>query len=152
MEARIRRILVPVHGDSTSDEPVLGLAGILGKRDRAEIVILYVIEVPRTLPIDADLGAEVERGEEALEKLEHVAERMGCHVETDVLQAREAGPAIVGEALERQVDVIVMAVPNTERFGAFSVETRALYVLQNAPCRVVLQRDPLNAPRAAKNP
>jgi nucleotide-binding universal stress UspA family protein len=64
-------------------------------------------------------------------------------VHTDLLQAREAGPAIVSEAVERQAELIVLGVPYKEKFGGFTVEPRALYVLDHAPCRVLLVREPL---------
>ena len=143
-EAKAKRILVPVEGAST-DQESLRLACLQAKRDRAEIVMLYVIEVRRNLPIDADVGDELERGEHVLEDLLQHAQHMGCRVQTDLLQAREAGPAIVGEAVERQIDLIAMGVPYREKFGAFQPEPRALYVLEHAPCRVCLVREPLKS-------
>ncbi|MGE5140848.1 MAG: universal stress protein, partial [Rudaea sp.] len=104
---------------------------------------LYVIEVRRNLPIDADVGDELERGERVLEELVRLSQQWGCHVETDLVQAREAGPAIVGEVVERHVDLVVMGVPYKEKFGTFQTEPRALFVLEHAPCKVCLVRDPL---------
>jgi nucleotide-binding universal stress UspA family protein len=149
-ESKVKRILVPVQGAST-DEESLGLAAAFAKRERAEILVLYVIEVKRALPLDADIAPELARSEDVLEKLQHVAERLGLRVQSDVLQAREAGSAIVNEAVERNIDLVVMGVPYQERFGDFTVGARALYVLDHAPCRVVLVREPLKhqLPRTA---
>lgn len=141
-EAKTKRILVPVEGMRT-DEESLRVACAQAKRDRSEIVVLYVIEVRRTLPIDADVGKELEQGERVLDELQRLAQQWGCRVQTDLLQAREAGLAIVNEAVERQADLIAMGVPYKEKFGAFQVEPRALYVLDHAPCRVCLVREPL---------
>ncbi len=141
-EAKIKRILVPVEGAPTDAESVR-LACFQAKRDRSEVVMLYVIEVRRQLPIDADVGPELARGESVLDDLERAAHQWGCRVQTDLLQAREAGPAIVSEAVERQADLIVMGVPYKEKFGGFSMEPRALYVLDHAPCRVTILREPL---------
>ncbi len=141
-ESKVKRILVPVEGANTDHDSVR-VACLQTKRERAEILLLYVIEVRRTLPIDADLGPDLAQGERVLEDLQHLAQPLGCRVQTDLLQAREAGPAIVSEAIENQAELIVMGVPYKEKFGAFVVEPRALYVLQHAPCRVVLVREPL---------
>ncbi len=141
-EAKTKRILVPVEGART-DEESLRLACVQAKRDHSEIVMLYVIEVRRTLPIDADVGPDLARGENVLEELQRLAQQWNCRVQTDLLQAREAGPAIVSEAVERQVELIIMGVPYKEKFGGFTVEPRALYVLDHAPCRVLLVREPL---------
>lgn len=144
-EAKSKRILVPVEGAQT-DEESLKIACAQAKRDRAEVLLLYVIEVRRALPIDADVGSELEEGERVLEELQKMAQVWGCRVQTDLLQAREAGSAIVNEAVERQVDLIAMGVPYKEKFGDFKVESRALYVLDHAPCRVCLVRAPLKNP------
>jgi nucleotide-binding universal stress UspA family protein len=141
-EVKTKRILVPVEGMHT-DEESLRVACAQAKRDHAEIVVLYVIEVRRSMAIDADVGTELERGERVLEELQQLARQLGCRVQTDLLQAREAGSAIVNEAVERQVDLIAMGVPYREKFGGFKVEARALYVLDHAPCRVCLVREPL---------
>lgn len=140
-EVKAKRILVPVEGAHT-DEESLRIACTQAKRDRAEIIVLYVIEVRPALAIDADVGAELERGERVLQELQQRARQWGCRVQTDLLQAREAGSAIVNEAVERQIDMIAMGVPYKEKFGEFKVEPRALYVLDHARCRVCLVREP----------
>ena len=61
-----------------------------------------------------------------------------CEVETDVLQAREIGPAIIDEAVERGVDVILMGIKYKKSFGQFSLGNVVPYVLKNSPCPVIL--------------
>ncbi len=58
-----------------------------------------------------------------------------------MLQAREAGPAIVDEASEEEVDLILMGLAYKKRFGEFSLGTAAPYILQHAPCPVLLLRE-----------
>ena len=84
-EAKTKRILVPVEG-AHIDEESLRIACGQAKRDRAEIIVLYVIEVRPSLAIDADVGAELERGERVLEELQKLAQQWGCRVQTDLLQ------------------------------------------------------------------
>jgi nucleotide-binding universal stress UspA family protein len=142
MEEKIKRIVVPIEGASTDQEGV-ALACALAKKDKAEVVLLYVIEVRRNLPIDAEMTKEVEHGEQVLEATQRFAHKIGCNVQTDLLQAREAGPAIVNEAVEREAQLIVMGVPYHEQFGNYCVEPRAQFVLEHAQCRVILMREPL---------
>ncbi|MCG3141033.1 MAG: hypothetical protein HDKAJFGB_02203 [Anaerolineae bacterium] len=142
MEEKLQRILVPVEGAETDTEGA-ALACALAKKDKAEVLLLYVIEVRRNLPIDAELSAEVEKGERVLAEAQRFASKIGCNVQTDLLQAREAGPAIVNEAVEREAQLIVMGVPYREQFGEYCVEPRAQFVLEHAECRVILNREPL---------
>ena len=130
-----RRILVPIKGNPTDDE-VIQLALELAQRSKAQVFAIHVIEVKRTLPLDAELQEEAERGEDVLNRAEHVADQAGLSLHTDLLQARDVGPAIVDEALERGIDLIVLGITYKKRFGEFDLGKTAPYVLKHAPCRV----------------
>ena len=58
----------------------------------------------------------------------------------ELLQARTAGAAIVDEAVEQQVDAIVMATENRLERGKISVGESVPYVLRHAPCEVIVIR------------
>lgn len=138
----IKTVLVPVSGSRT-DEETVALACTLARRNKGKVYALYVIEVQRTLPLDADLPTENRRGEDVLEQAERVARTQDYSVETDLLQAREVGPAIVDEAVERGVDLIILGMAYEMHFGEFSMGRAIPYVLRYAPCRVWLCREPM---------
>ena len=133
------RILVPVKGNPTDDEAI-ELACAIARQGRASVHAIHVIEVNRTLPLDAELATEAAQGEQVLSHAEQVAERWTQRLETDLLQARDVGPAIVDEALERDIDLIVLGIGYKKRFGDFDLGKTAPYVLRHAPCRVWLCR------------
>ena len=135
------KILVPVSG-TEADEEAIKLACRLAKKDKGKIRAVYVITTKRTLPIDAEIESEIQKAEGILDHIERVAEEQDYEVETDLLQAREAGLTIVDEAVEREVDLIVMGVKYKRRFGQFSLGDTVPYVLKNAPCRVILYHQP----------
>jgi len=65
-------------------------------------------------------------------------EEQDFEIETDLLQAREAGPTIIDEAIEHEVDLILLGIKYKRRFGQFNLGSVVPYVLKNAPCRVIL--------------
>jgi nucleotide-binding universal stress UspA family protein len=130
-------ILVPVSGAAV-DEETITLACRLAKPDKAKICAVNVIPIERTLPLDAEIETEVQKAEDILNHMESIAKGQSYPIETDLLQAREAGPTIVDEAVERQVDLILMGVEYKKHFGQFSLGSVVPYVLKNAPCRVIL--------------
>jgi len=132
-----QRILVPVRG-SEADAEAIRLACELAKKSKGKLYAVYVITLKRTLPLDAEVEYEIKQGEEILDNIETVAEEQDFEVETDLLQAREAGPTIIDEAVERKIDLILMGVEYHTRFGQFSLGSTVSYVLKNAPCRVLL--------------
>ncbi|MBI2868648.1 MAG: universal stress protein [Chloroflexi bacterium] len=132
-----KSILVPVVG-TPADEEAMRLAAWLGKKHKGKICSVYVITIKRSLPIDAEIGSEVQRAEDVLDHVASIAEEEGYEAETDVLQSRDAGPAIVEEALERKVDLILMGIEYKRHFGQYSLGDVVPYVLKNAPCAVIL--------------
>lgn len=132
-----KNILVPVIGTEADDEAIR-LACRLAKKDKGKIWAVYVVTLKRTLPLDAEIGSELRKAEEILEHAESVAEEDDYELETDLLQAREAGPTIVDEIVERQIDLILIGIEYKRRFGQFSLGSVVPYVLKNAPCRVIL--------------
>jgi nucleotide-binding universal stress UspA family protein len=129
------RILVPVKGNS-SDAEVLELACETARRSKAQVYAIHVIEVKRTLPLDAELQEEAERGEDLLNQAEQIGERLGVAIQTDLLQARDVGSAIVDEVLERGIDLVIVGMVFKKRYGEFDLGATLPYVLKHAPCRV----------------
>ncbi len=140
-QERLKRILVPVNG-SDLDEEMVRLAAVTAKRAGGQLVIVYVIVVKRTLPLDVELEDEVQKGEAVLDHAEKVAAEYDVERTSELLQARATGPAIVDEAVERDVSLIVMGVTYRKRFGEFYLGQTTPYVLKNAPCRVWVAREP----------
>jgi nucleotide-binding universal stress UspA family protein len=132
-----KRILVPVVGNE-ADGDAMKLACRLAKKDKGKVWAVCIVAVKRALPLDAEIDSEIQHAENVLDSVESVAEEEDYEVETDVLQAREAGPAIIDEAVERGVDLILMGVKYKRRFGQFNVGSVVPYVLKNAPCPVIL--------------
>ena len=136
------KILVPVIG-TAADEEAIKLACGLAKKNKGKIWAVYIIAVKRALPLNAEIESEIRRAEGTLDHIEDVAEEQDYEIETDLLQAREAGPAIVDEAVEREVDLILMGVTYKRRFGQFTLGEVVPYVLKNAPCHVILYHQPI---------
>jgi len=137
---QIRDIVVPVNGSPESAD-ALALACFLAKRNKGTVYAVYVIEVARTMPLDAEMTAEAQRGEQVLAEAERKAEELDFrdNVFGELLQARDAGHAIVDEAVERGVSAIVMGVSYIHGLED-GLAPSAQYVLRNAPCQVILSR------------
>jgi nucleotide-binding universal stress UspA family protein len=144
------RIMVTLGGHHV-DEETVRLACRMATRPRGEgkeparLYAVHVVEVNRSLPLSAPVEHQVRQGEQILDAAEQVAAEYELEIETEMVQARDTGPAIVGEADEWHADLVVMGLPYKRRFGEFNLGKTAPYVLKNAPCRVVLFRERLDA-------
>ena len=140
---QVSSVLVAVRGER-SDDDVVRLACELLNSNKGKLYILYVIEGERGFPVDAEIAPATAKGEEILKHLEAVAKAYKLKPQGELVQARRAGSAVIQEAFDKKVDTIVLSFPYRERFGSFSLGETLPYVLKNAPCRVVVWRDPIS--------
>ena len=159
-----RSILVPVFGTKLDDD-IVATAGRLaaaereesdGELDGARLALIHVVEVPLTLPLDAELppGRE-EEARRALQRAREVAEEYeDVAVSTETIRAREVGAGIVEAARQSEAEAIVIGgePPTKIRGGATlggigaakpaEIGAATEYVLKKAPCQVLLTAPP----------
>ena len=124
-----KKVLVAVGGQAIDAETVR-LACRMTDLRGGKLYGVHIIEVNRSLPLGA-----------VLDEVEQLAAQSQLPVETELVQARDTGPALVDEAVEWGADLIVMGLPYKRRFGEFNMGKTVPYVLKNANCRVMLFRE-----------
>jgi basic amino acid/polyamine antiporter, APA family len=165
---------VPVFGTKLDDD-IVATAGRLaaaekGSRDgdgpQTQLDLVYVIEVPLTEALDADLDPEIERAAvRALRRASDVGEEYAdVRVTAEVMRARDVGAGIVEAARRSGTDAIVIGgePPTKVKGGATlggigaakpaEIGAATEYVLKKAPCRVLLTAPPEALPEPAGGP
>jgi APA family basic amino acid/polyamine antiporter len=161
-EVEYGAILVPIFGEDLDDD-IVGTAGRLAAEEAEEgeggavIEAIFVVEIPMSLPLDARVPEEkIQEARRALQRAKDVGEEYeGVEVATASVRARTYGQGIVEEARRRGVEAIVLAAeePTRMRGGRRlggrggprnrSVGETTRYVIEKAPCRVILTAPPL---------
>ena len=131
--------LVPIDGSAAAYAALAATCDV-ARIHHSDVSALFVIEVPRRLPLDADMGHEFDRGEEILTRAEEIAHDHKIRLDASMCQARQAGHAVVDEAIENHADAIVVGVDYHRPYGRFRLGRLPDYVLANAPCEVWLFR------------
>jgi nucleotide-binding universal stress UspA family protein len=134
-----RSILVPVTGQLADEEAIKTACGMM-ESSKGVLHVLYVIEIDRIYPIDAEIKAATAKGEDVLRHMENIARVYNRRTEAELIQARQAGSAIVHESMEKDAEVVVMGIQKGQRFGEFSLGNTVPYVIKNAQCSVILRR------------
>ena len=156
-------ILVPVFGTELDDD-IVATAGRLaaaeqegdGEIDETHLAIVHVIEVPLTLPLDAELPPEQEaEALHAIERAREVGEEYeDVKVTASVIRARNVGAGIVDAARRGGVEAIIVGAepPSKIRGGAklggigaakpAEIGAATEYVLKKASCQVLLTAPP----------
>ena len=161
-EVEYGAILVPIFGEPLDDD-IVGTAGRLAADEAEEgeggavIEAIYVVEIPMSLPLDARVPEDkIKEARDALARAKLVGEEYeGVEVATASVRARTYGQGIVEEARRRGVEAIVLAAeePTRMRGGRRlggrggprnrSVGETTRYVIEKAPCRVILTAPPI---------
>ena len=154
-------ILVPVFGTKLDDD-IVGTAGRLADavdrpgEEPAEVTLVYVIEMPLKVPLDAPPPKEkAELADAALARAQLVAEEYETvEVNLFVARARSIGAGIVETARTHGAEVIVMGgePPTRIKGGAVlggiggerpdEIGPVTEYVLRHASCRVLITAPP----------
>ena len=130
--------------DPESVESLMTLAIHLSNSMDAELVALHVVEVPLATPIEAEDEILDHAGKEILAAATRVAERSSKKLSTELLRAREVGEAIVGEAKDQGVELLIVGHRGSHpsALGELLLGSTAQYVAHHAPCRVIIQIPP----------
>ena len=137
-------ILVPLL---RPDDPhaAAALACRLARADpthKSRLHLVYVLEVPRHLPLAAPLPEEEAEAAKTLAAATHCIQGMGVTVEPRVTRARDAGEEIVTQAASLGASLIVLTyLPSDDPSDTLMTRVTRT-VLDRAPCEVVLDKQP----------
>jgi basic amino acid/polyamine antiporter, APA family len=162
-EVEFSNLLVPVFGTKLDDD-IVATAGRLAAAEQEDgdvegeshLELVYVIEVPLSLPLDAELPPDREQqARRALDRAREVGEEYAdVEVSTEVIRARKTGAGIVEAARRANSEAIIIGGEPPSKIrgggkyggigGARPAEIGAAteYVLKKAPCRVLLTAPP----------
>jgi nucleotide-binding universal stress UspA family protein len=146
--APFRRAVLALNGGPT-DELVVKLGASLARSGGGKLVVIHVIEVDWTHELSEDIASTDELASATLDRAEAICEKFAVPAETTLLQARDVGAALVDEAAEVEADLIILGLPFRKKFGGdFAIGRTVPYVFQNAPCAVLVVREPIAASAA----
>ncbi len=133
------RVIVALR-DSDSVDGLVQLACQITSGMDAELLALHVVEVTPGLPLDADAEVLDEPGKQILARAHQVASQTcSRQMGTQLVRARHAGEAIVGEAKDRNAELLVMGYHGRHGLGEILLGSTVQYVSHHASCRVIVQ-------------
>ena len=136
---KLTRILVPLLKKNETTDRAVALAAQMARHRNGTVEALAVIEVSFMLPLDAKVEEDEKYALELLDCAESVAMQNATKVKKRILKARNAGAAIVREAEEKAVDLIIIAnTPVRVRGNMHQIDPVVEYVMRNASCEVLV--------------
>lgn len=129
----LKKILVPLK--LGTEEENIQVASVLAKEMRAEITVIYVQEIPESLPLDEKIDNEVKITSKIFEKVEAVAKEYHLNVHLKQIASRSIADSIIEIAEEENFDLVVLGVQPKRRIqNPFSDSVQK--IVKNTKCRV----------------
>ena len=130
-------ILVVFSADILSGH-MLALASRLARKGQSELLALYVIEVPYTLPPDAEMAEEERAGLDALGAAETIALNGGVDLRTEIVKARVTSQAVLDIAKREKADLIILGSFREGKYTGAPLGRAIETIAADAKCDVLI--------------
>lgn len=134
-----RMVIVPIV-EILDWEHGVRLACRMAEGPRATIHLVYLLEVPLSLPRGAALPEAEDRARHTLSQAQEVARQCGVQTVTHVERTRELAAGILQAAKDLGADVIVVGMRKSNSAPDPRLERMLSTLLQKAECEVVIDR------------
>jgi nucleotide-binding universal stress UspA family protein len=130
--------IIVIFASEINSGPMMALAARLAHREKSDLLAVYVIEVPFTLPPDAQMPAEERAALDALGTAETIAMGSGVTVRTQILKARETSQAVLDLAKREKANLIMMGSYREGKYTGAPLGRDIEQIAANAKCDVLI--------------
>ncbi len=136
-ERLVGSIMVVFSQDIESGH-MMALAAKLARGERSELLAIYVIEVPFTLPPDAEMTAEERTALDALGAAETIAVKNGVNIRTEIVRARVTSQSVLDLAKREKANLIILGSFREGKYTGAPLGRAIETIAANAKCDVLI--------------
>lgn len=137
LEERLGTVIV-VFSSEIRSEHMMVLAAKLASGENSELLAIYVVEVPFTLPTNATMEEEDRLGLDILASAEAIAKNQGVDVRTEIVHHRQTAQAVLDVAKRERADLIVMGSYREGKYTGAPLGRDIEQIAANAKCDVLV--------------
>lgn len=130
--------IIVVFADEIHSEHMMVLAARLARRERAELVAVYIIEVPLVLPDTAQTPEEDREGLRVLSTAEAIARKHGANIHTEIVHARRISTAALELAKTNGAHLLVMGSYREGKYTGAPLGRAIDEITTRAKCDVLI--------------
>jgi nucleotide-binding universal stress UspA family protein len=117
---------------------MMALAVKLARGERSELLALYVIEVPYTLPPDAEMPLEERGALDALGAAETIANASNVTIRTETIKARSTKQAVLDVAKREKANLIILGSFREGKYSGAPLGRTIEEIAADAKCDVLI--------------
>ena len=130
--------IIVVFSEEIHSEHMMVLAARLARRERADLLAVYVIEVPLILPEGAEMPEEDRAGYDILATAEVIAQHHDVHLHTEVLHARSVSSGVLELAKRESANLIVLGSYREGKYSGAPLGRAIEEIASRAKCDVLI--------------
>jgi nucleotide-binding universal stress UspA family protein len=130
--------LIVVFSPEIDSSHMMALGVKLARGERSELLAVYVIEVPYTLPPDADMPDEERAALDALGAAETIANNNNVTIRTETLKARSTKQAVLTVAKREKANLIIMGSFREGKYSGAPLGRTIEEIAADAKCDVLI--------------
>ncbi|MHB8432970.1 MAG: universal stress protein [Candidatus Tyrphobacter sp.] len=137
LERMVGSIIV-VFTPEIASSHMMALAAKVARGERSELLAIYVIELPYTLPPDAEMPIEERDALDALGAAESIAKNSGISIRTEIVKARSTKQAVLDIAKRERANLIVIGDHREGKYVGAPLSRTIEEIAADAKCDVLI--------------
>lgn len=137
LERMVGSIVVVFSPDILSGH-MMALAAKLARGERSELLAVYAIEVPYSLPPDAEMPVEERAALDALGAAETIAVAAGVSLRTEIIRARSTKQAVLDLAKREKANLIILGSFREGKYTGAPLGRTIEEIAADAKCDVLI--------------
>jgi nucleotide-binding universal stress UspA family protein len=137
LERMVGSIIV-VFSEEIASTHMMALAAKLARGERSELLAIYVIEVPYSLPPDAKMEVEERSALDALGAAETIANQSDVSLRTEIIKARSTKQAVLDLAKREKANLIILGSFREGKYTGAPLGRSIEEIAADAKCDVLI--------------
>ena len=130
--------IIVVFSPEINSAHMMALAVKLARGERSELLAVYVIEVPYTLPPDAEMPEEERAALNALGAAETIANGSNVTIHTETVKARSTRQAVLDIAKRDKANLIILGSYREGKYSGAPLGRTIEEIAADAKCDVLI--------------
>src|SRR5580692_442966 len=130
--------IIVVFSPEINSRHMMALAVKLARGEHSDLFVLYVIEVPRTLPADAEMPEEERAALDALGAAETIANENNVNLRTETIKVRSTAEAVLEIAKRDKANLLILGSYLEGKYVGARLGTAIQEIAADAKCDVLI--------------
>lgn len=130
--------LIVVFSPEIDSSHMMALAVRLARGERSELLALYVVEVPYTLPPDAEMASEERAALDTLGAAETIANNSNVTIRTEIVKTRSTKQAVLDVAKREKANLIILGSFREGKYSGAPLGRTIEEIAADAKCDVLI--------------